>query len=247
MAPLVKVCLNGPRPREDHPALPLAPEELAREAARSVEAGAGAIHMHVRGAGGEDTLEPTAVAEAVRAVRASCPETPLGLTTGLWTVAGDHARRMELIGAWEELPDFVSVNVSEPGFEELCRLLLARGVGIEPGLWSVENARAFAASAYRDRGLRILVESMGSEPTAAVMEAAAIEEVLRGQGVAAPQLHHGAGLATWAVIDRALSRGHDVRVGLEDTTVLPDGSTARDNAQLVAEAVRRARVSGQPS
>jgi uncharacterized protein (DUF849 family) len=42
------------------------------------------------------------------------------------------------------------------------------------------------------------------------------------------------------VIDRAIARGRDVRIGLEDTTVLPDGSTARDNADLVAEAARRA-------
>ena len=48
------------------------------------------------------------------------------------------------------------------------------------------------------------------------------------------QLHHGAGRQTWAVLDAARRRGHDVRVGLEDTLVLADGSTARDNAELVA-------------
>ncbi len=40
------------------------------------------------------------------------------------------------------------------------------------------------------------------------------------------------------MIEAALARGHDVRIGLEDTTVLPDGTTARDNAQLVSHCVR---------
>jgi uncharacterized protein (DUF849 family) len=38
------------------------------------------------------------------------------------------------------------------------------------------------------------------------------------------------------VLAAARERGHDIRVGLEDTTVLADGATARDNAELVAAA-----------
>jgi uncharacterized protein (DUF849 family) len=63
-------------------------------------------------------------------------------------------------------------------------------------------------------------------------------------GVTAPQLHHGAGADAWEMLDAALARGRDVRIGLEDTTVMPDGSTARDNAQLVAEAARRIAALG---
>jgi uncharacterized protein (DUF849 family) len=59
-----------------------------------------------------------------------------------------------------------------------------------------------------------------------------------------PRLHHGDGLATWAVLDAALVRGHDIRVGLEDTVQLPDGSRARDNAALVAEAIQMVRRHG---
>jgi uncharacterized protein (DUF849 family) len=36
---------------------------------------------------------------------------------------------------------------------------------------------------------------------------------------------------------RALERGHGVRTGVEDTTVLPDGTPAPDNAALVRAAV----------
>ena len=53
-----------------------------------------------------------------------------------------------------------------------------------------------------------------------------------------PRLLHGFGAAAWAFIELAARRGYDTRVGLEDTLVLPDGTRARDNAELVAMAWR---------
>ena len=41
----------------------------------------------------------------------------------------------------------------------------------------------------------------------------------------------------------AVAMGQDIRVGLEDTTFLPDGSVAVGNADLVAAAVRLVRES----
>jgi len=56
-----------------------------------------------------------------------------------------------------------------------------------------------------------------------------------------PQVHHGNGLATWTVLEAALVAGHDIRIGLEDTTQRPDGTQARDNAELVTLAMELAR------
>jgi uncharacterized protein (DUF849 family) len=57
-------------------------------------------------------------------------------------------------------------------------------------------------------------------------------------------------MATWEVIERAVERDRDVRVGLEDTLVLPDGRPARDNADLVGAVVaiagRLGRTVGRP-
>ncbi len=60
-----------------------------------------------------------------------------------------------------------------------------------------------------------------------------MDEVLLRADIALEQVHHGDGSATWSVNDRALRRGHGIRAGLEDTTVLPDGRKAPDNATLV--------------
>ncbi len=50
----VKACLNGERSKDQHPAVPVTPAELAAEAAAAVNAGAEAVHIHPRGS---DTAE----------------------------------------------------------------------------------------------------------------------------------------------------------------------------------------------
>jgi uncharacterized protein (DUF849 family) len=55
-------------------------------------------------------------------------------------------------------------------------------------------------------------------------------------GVGLGQIHHGDGIASWAVNRRAARRGHGIRTGLEDTPVLPDGRVASGNGELVAAA-----------
>jgi uncharacterized protein (DUF849 family) len=233
---LIKACLNGSRRAEDHEALPLSPTALADDALRCRQAGAGAVHVHPRGMGGHETLEPDACAAAIEAIRDRCPGLPIGLTTGLW-ITGGSARRLALIEGWTVLPDFASVNFSEEGTDELCTLLAARGIAMEAGLGSVADARAFVDSAFVDRCLRVLVEV---EPGAndPIRAAAVIGRVLEGSGIRLPRVQHGHDVAAWPVLEDALGRGYDVRIGLEDTLLMPDGSRARRNAELVAAAAK---------
>jgi uncharacterized protein (DUF849 family) len=235
---LIKACLNGSRRPEDHEALPLSPNALADDASEAQLVGAGAVHIHPRGMGGRETLEPDACAAAIEAIRDFCPGLPIGLTTGLWIVRSS-ARRLALIDAWTVLPDFCSVNFSEDGTDELCRLLLERGVGVEAGLTSVADARAFVDSGFTDRALRVLieVEPGGEDP---IRAAAAIGRVLDASGIHLPRLQHGMGAEAWPLLEDALARGCDVRIGLEDTLQMPDGSRAHNNGDLVAAAARLA-------
>jgi uncharacterized protein (DUF849 family) len=69
-----------------------------------------------------------------------------------------------------------------------------------------------------------------------------MEGVVVSAGITLPQVHHGYGMACWAVNERGLERGHGIRTGLEDITLLADGKPARDNADLVAAAVRLIRA-----
>jgi hypothetical protein len=88
--------------------------------------------------------------------------------------------------------------------------------------------------------LRILIEPHDETPEVAVAIAADVEAALNNHGFAAPRLHHGYGLATWHVLSAAIRLGRDIRVGLEDTTVLPDGRVASGNGALVEAAGRLA-------
>jgi len=233
---LVKACLNGGRTREEHAAVPLTPAELAGAAAGAVAAGAGALHIHPRGESGAETLDPDACAAVVEAVRRACPGIPLGLTTGAWIAAG--AERERLVSAWRVLPDFVSVNFIEAGAVELCRLLLSRGIRVEAGLTSLADVEVLRQSGLGRAMCRLLVEVEADDPEEATAVAAAIDRALESiESDSIRQLHHGTGRATWRVIEAAASRGRDIRIGLEDTLWLPDGSPAPDNAALVAAAV----------
>jgi 3-keto-5-aminohexanoate cleavage enzyme len=51
---------GGRKTKADHPALPLAADELARTAAECLERGASMIHIHVRDAEGRHCLDPEA-------------------------------------------------------------------------------------------------------------------------------------------------------------------------------------------
>jgi uncharacterized protein (DUF849 family) len=233
---LIKACLNGSRRAEEHEALPMSPTALADDALRCRQAGAGAVHIHPRGMGGHETLEPDACAAAIEAIRELSPGLPIGLTTGLW-ITGSSAARLALIERWTVLPDFASVNFSEDGTDELCTLLLAKGIKIEAGLGSVADARAFVDSSFVERCLRVLVEV---EPGAndPIRTAGIIGRVLEGSGIHLPRVQHGHDSAAWTLLEDALVHGYDVRIGLEDTLLMPDGDRAHRNADLVWAAAR---------
>jgi uncharacterized protein (DUF849 family) len=213
----LQAALNGDR---IHPAAPRTPTAVAEAARASVDAGAESVHVHAFDEARRETLDGTACAKVLRAIRALCPETPISLTTSA-AIVGDPGERFSIVEAWEEMPDLVSANQGEPGIVELCELLLSRGVGIEAGLLSIEDARAFVLSGLASRCRRVLIEPLDSDTEAAVRHAAEMEEIVVSAGITLEQVHHGYGIACWAVNRRALDRGHGIRTGLEDVTLLP--------------------------
>jgi uncharacterized protein (DUF849 family) len=206
---LLQAALNGPYTKDDHPAVPITPAELARDAKACVEAGAGAIHMHPRDANGHETLDAETIDAVVREVRAACG-VPVGVSTGAW-IEPDLSRRLELISAWTE-PDYASVNVSEDGSFEVMRALRERGIGVEAGVWTPEDARALNESGFAGGLTRILIEPVDVRASEAVALVAAIREAID----AGPILQHGDGEATWVLVEDAARHGLDTRIGLED-------------------------------
>jgi uncharacterized protein (DUF849 family) len=240
---LLKAAINGARTRAECPWLPVSPTQQASAAAESVAAGAGAIHVHARGADERESLAAADVALALQAIRAAVPGVPVGVSTAAW-IEPDTQARLRAIAAWSVLPDFASVNFDEDGAVALAELLLARGVGVEAGLCDARAAELFAASGLAGRCLRVLLEPDEQDTDAALRTVGGMEAVLNEAGITLPRLLHGAGPSAWRLIDEATARGHDTRVGFEDTLTLPDGSVAPNNAVLVAEALRRMQGAG---
>jgi uncharacterized protein (DUF849 family) len=242
---LIKACLNGSRAPGTHPALPLRADEVADEAAKAVRAGANALHIHPRDRDGGQTLEPEACGAALKAVRARCPGVPVGLTTALW-IDKEPEKRLEQIRAWGELPDFVSVNFDEPGTEQLCQLLLERGIGMEAGLGNADCVQLLLEIGMAERCVRLLLEPDNDETVEAAMsDVEEMERLLDEGGVRTPRLQHGYNATAWPLLESALRKGYDVRIGLEDTLSMPDGRQARDNAELVAYAYQLAARAGR--
>ena len=238
--PRVKACLNGGRGRDEHPAVPITPDELATEAAEAVAAGAFALHLHPRDDEGRETLEGAHVEAALAAVRAACPGVPVGVGTGLWIAGGNPRRREDLVAGWgalRERPDYASVNLSEKGARRLAAALRRAGIGVEAGVWTEDDVATLLRGTLGSPLARVLVEPQDSDPLEAQRTAAAIDRALDAAEVEDERFHHGYGPATWDVIRVAATRGRSVRAGLEDTTTLPDGTRARGNADLVAAAV----------
>jgi uncharacterized protein (DUF849 family) len=224
----VKACLNGARTREDHAAVPLTAAELAVDAAAARRVGAFAVHVHPRDARGVQTLEAAACDASVAAIRAAAAGLPVGLSTAE-AIDPDPFARAAAIKRWRTPPDFVSVNLSELGWAGIFRAASQAGIGVEAGLASPRDADELVHSPFSHRLVRVLVEVDGG-----VEDARAIAALVPA-GV--PQLWHGYGERTWEVVAAGAAAGHDVRVGLEDVLVLPDGRPAPNNAELVSTAV----------
>ena len=224
----VIAALNGGRSRAEHSAVPLTPAELAADAIAVRRAGAFAVHVHPRGRDGTQTIDPKACDAAVAAIRAAVPRMPIGLSTSVAIDADPFARAAAITG-WSQRPDFVSVNLSELGWAGIARAALHAGIAIEAGLATPAQAEELGRSPFAHQVLRVLVEVDGGPE-----EAVAIAQ-LAPDGL--PQLWHGYDASTWDVVAAAGATGIDVRIGLEDVLVLPNGRPAADNAELVAAAV----------
>jgi uncharacterized protein (DUF849 family) len=170
----LQVALNGD---SIHPAAPRTPAAIAEAARAAADAGAQSVHVHAFDDAGRETLEGAAGAQVLRAIRARCPATPISLTTSAAIVA-DPGERFRIVEAWEELPDLVTANQGEPRIVELCELLLSRGVGIEAGLLTSEDARAFVRSGLAARCRRVLIEPLDADLNDALRHAARMEDIV---------------------------------------------------------------------
>ncbi|MGO7362386.1 3-keto-5-aminohexanoate cleavage protein [Rhizobium leguminosarum] len=232
---IVQACINGARPSDFHPLLPLTIDAMVRDATASVAAGAAELHVHPRGADGKESL--AAVDETVGAIRRVCPGTLIGVSTGAW-IEGDREKTREAIRRWDVVPDYASVNLSEDDAPGVMQLLRQKGVGIEVGLASVADAERYIGLDDQEQVFRVLIELDDEQNLQRACHIAnGIIKVLGDSRVNRPILLHGFDDTVWPFVRLARELRYSTRIGLEDGKHLPDGTTANDNATLVTAAV----------
>ena len=257
MTPLVVIVApNGARRgKADHPALPLTPDEIAREAARCREAGAAMIHLHVRDRNGGHTLDADAYRAATAAIRREVGDGLLIQATteavGIYTPAQQMAAMRDL------RPEAFSVAVRElvpdPAAEpEAARFLAgqaAGGVLIQYILYDADDVRRFDDLLVRgvvpEAGASVLfvlgryTASQQSDPRDLLPFLAVWNRPLAFTVCAF-------GRREAACVAAAAAFGGHGRVGFENNMDLADGRPAQDNAALVRQAADLAPLLGRP-
>jgi uncharacterized protein (DUF849 family) len=228
---LIKIAVNGGRA-----SAPATPEQIADDVAACAAAGATLFHVHPRDRDGAESLLPADADRVVAPIRARAPHVSVGLTTGAW-ILPDVPARLNAIARWQQLPDFASVNFDEDGCELVARLLVERGIGVEAGVLDAASTRRFLAAEVPV--IRVLLELQEQRLDDALRTLDEILDVLADH--AAPRLLHGHGAITWDLVDEAVRRGYDTRIGLEDVATLPDGTPATNVELFTFAATRRDR------
>ncbi|MEJ8302381.1 3-keto-5-aminohexanoate cleavage protein [Saccharibacillus sacchari] len=232
---MLQACLNGSRTRDDHPAIPYTPEEIANDAEKSVRAGAAELHIHIRDREGNESLATDDVARILLAVRARVPGVPIGISTA-WSILPDSAARMQLLRSWHVIPDYVSINIHEPDAEWIIATALSRGINVEAGLCSEADAERFVAMPGCESCLRVLIGIHNPDPGRESSIVRHIRRVLKRAGCTLPILLHGSNATMWPMYIEAMLQGFGGRIGLEDGIMLLSGLDAKDNEELVKTA-----------
>jgi uncharacterized protein (DUF849 family) len=160
------------------------------------------------------------------------------VTTGAWAEP-DVSKRLAAIERWTELPDVASVNWHEAGADDVAALLIRKGVGVEAGVWDAAGLEAWRRSPVRGACLRVLVELPDEAADVVRPHAEGLVAHVAREEPALPILLHGEDRSAWPTLDLAVELGLDTRIGLEDTLLLPEGTTTPGNAALVRAALAR--------
>ena len=251
--------------REQCPAIPYTPREIADEAKRAADAGAAIVHIHARTPDGGPDWSVETFGEILSEVRART-DVIVNFSTGAVGIPVEqriaHIRDLKPdIGALnmgsmnyaiysEKKKAFYHDHVFANPFKDIRFFLEAmNGAGVRPELECFDTGHIANTAPLLDMGVltpplqfSLIMGVLGGIP--------GTTRHLTNQVDTLPAGSHwqviGIGLKQWALLAAALTMGGNVRVGLEDNFYLEEGRMARSNGELVAKAAHLAREVGRP-
>lgn len=245
--------------KQDNPAVPYTPAEIAESALAAVEAGASIVHLHAREDDGSPSQDAARFLDIFRRIKAKANPI-LQISTGGAVTATTEERLAPLdnreLAGMLEMASFTcgTVNFGDEVFMNSPSFLtaLARkltGLGIKPGIEVFEpgmiaNAMRLIKAKELQHPLHFeFVLGVPGAMPGGIRQLVFLQESLPSMGSwsVAGVGQHQLSMATMAI----LMGGH-VRVGLEDNLFYRKGELAESNAQLVERVVRLAKELGRP-
>lgn len=243
--------------KADVPALPTTPEELVETAIACEAAGAGLIHIHVRDADHQPTLDPVLLREAVAGVR-EATDLVVQLSTG-GAVTDPLEKRLTVLDAD---PDSCSLTCGTTNFGDgvflnpwgfmvdLYRQAQEREVVPEFELFELGHVHALRRLIDQcglPFGGRVHVDlvtgvpgSMPGTPAALLAAVAMLPAEVTSWSAT------GIGRAHLPIAATALAAGGHLRVGMEDNLVFAKGRPVAHNRELVSRAAELATLLQRP-
>jgi 3-keto-5-aminohexanoate cleavage enzyme len=251
--------------REQCPAIPYTPKEIAEEARRSADAGASIVHIHARTPQGGPDWSVETFREILTEVRART-DVVVNFSTGAVGVPAEdriaHIRELRPdIGALNmgsmnyaiyssKKKAFYHDHVFANPFRDIKFFLQAMNeAGVRPELECFDTGHIANTGPLIDMGVlrppyqfSLIMGVLGGIPGTTRHLQNQVDTLPDGslwQVI-------GIGLNQWALAASGLAMGGNVRVGLEDNFYVEEGRMAASNGELVEKAARMAADVGRP-
>jgi 3-keto-5-aminohexanoate cleavage enzyme len=241
--------------RDDNPALPHTPAEIAADAVSCADAGAAVVHLHVREEDGRPSARPELFTETVRLVRERSEIVTMVSTGGAVWMPMDQ--RMAGLDA---LPDMAGVETGSMNFGEEPFVTLpsdarrvaeragALGIGLEAEMFDVGHVIQAVRMVERGQLPRPLRANLVfGVPGGVDASPEALDAMLRPLPEGTYWSVTAVGRHQRRMLALAVLRGAGgIRVGFEDGVYVRRGLLAASNAELVAAAAELTRTLGRP-
>lgn len=262
---IVTCALTGVLARKEQcPAIPYSPVEIAEEAKRAYDAGASVVHIHARRPDGGPSWESAVFGDIKAEIRKRCPVILNFSSGGIGLPISERT-----IHITDHRPEIGALNMGSMNYAIYSRknkkfhhdfvfsnpfgdiqfcLEQINKAGAVPELECFDVGHIANAEPFIDMGVlktpahfSLILGVLGGIPTKPGNLACMAKNL--------PEGSHweviGIGRDQWRLIDEALSLDGEIRVGLEDNFYLPSGEMAKSNGDLVAAAVLKIRETGK--
>jgi uncharacterized protein (DUF849 family) len=255
-APFIVMCApNGARKtKQDHPALPITPAELADCARSILDAGAAMIHVHVRDDGGAHSLDAGRYRDAIAAIRDATGDDLVIQVTS--EACGIYKPEQQMSMVRTLGPEAVSVAVREICADDdsveaaaaFYAWMQDEGVMAQHILYSPEDVMRFEA--LRTGGVipderPFVLFVLGRYASNLTGEVAELDGFVAAAADDTTWSVCCFGATEQAAVAASAATGGHARVGFENNLLLPGGCLAEDNAALVTLAVEAGRAAGR--